>query len=244
MAPHFMGLPVEIRLMIYEYLRPSVKNTVVSQASIPNVKVILVTRHVSTAILATCRTVYMEANKLVQDMIKSHVLGSPPRIIKDKLGNFLVHTLLNDIGNEAQAFLTLPDGARFDLEDTRRRIGQIRYSTIDDLQMANVHRFIHQAVKICTKQGSINWEQPVELVEGVERDRVTTYPQMYFENLRNMRVYNLADSLPVEDVGRLDQDDELVLDEAVVPYRWCLRPDPIRLPAISVAEWVEGWLPS
>lgn len=42
---------------------------------------ILITRHIPTSILATCRTVYEEANDIIQGLIRSFVLSRQPKMI-------------------------------------------------------------------------------------------------------------------------------------------------------------------
>jgi hypothetical protein len=81
-----MDLPVELRLMIYEFLPRTIKHThVVAAATLdnpePQVELILVTKHVPTAILATCREVHTEANAIVQKIVRRFILDTPPKII-------------------------------------------------------------------------------------------------------------------------------------------------------------------
>jgi hypothetical protein len=82
----FMDLPVELRFMVYEFLPRTIKHTlVVTPATLdppePQVELIMVTKHVPTAILATCREVYTEANTIVQKIVKRFILDTPPKII-------------------------------------------------------------------------------------------------------------------------------------------------------------------
>ncbi|KAH8704511.1 hypothetical protein GQ44DRAFT_732395 [Phaeosphaeriaceae sp. PMI808] len=79
----FMNLPSELRLMIYERLPRTVKHTHVqrtkNQYLDPKAKeLILITRHVPTSILATCRQVYKEANKIIQRVVKAFILDYQP----------------------------------------------------------------------------------------------------------------------------------------------------------------------
>jgi hypothetical protein len=82
----FMDLPVKLRLIVYEFLPRTIKHThVVAPATLdnpePQVELILVTKHVPTAILATCREVYTEANTIVQKIVKRFILDTPPKVI-------------------------------------------------------------------------------------------------------------------------------------------------------------------
>jgi hypothetical protein len=82
----FMDLPVELCLIVYEFLPRTIKHTRIVPPATPGnpklqVKLILVTKHVPTAILATCREVYTEANAIVQKIVKRFILDSPPKII-------------------------------------------------------------------------------------------------------------------------------------------------------------------
>ncbi|KAF2852303.1 hypothetical protein T440DRAFT_466998 [Plenodomus tracheiphilus IPT5] len=242
----FMDLPTELRLMVYAQLPRSVKHTMVSQAGLPNVKVILITRHVPAAILCTCRTVYQEANEIVQNMVNEHVLKATPRMIKSKFGRNLVHKMLDEIGDEAQFFLAFPRSVGYYLEDTRVRIGHPRYCVVDDSKMSNVFRFIHQAVRISTNNPnrSMNWHQPLELVDSVGYNRGPGNLHVGFVGGAKMRNYDLMESLPVTDAGFLDQEDEFVLSNDIVPELWFRYPSPYTIPAMSVEEWTREWLPN
>jgi hypothetical protein len=81
-----MDLSVELRLMVYEFLPRTIKHAHVVPPATPDnpmsqVELILVTKHVPTAILATCREVYTQANAIVQNIVKRFITGSPPKII-------------------------------------------------------------------------------------------------------------------------------------------------------------------
>jgi hypothetical protein len=76
----FMGLPVELRLMVYERLPRQIKHTKVSTPA--GSPIILITRHLPTAILRTSTTVYSEARRTVSDLIRRFVEESQPKIIE------------------------------------------------------------------------------------------------------------------------------------------------------------------
>ena len=81
-----MDLLVELRLLVYEFLARTIKQTPIILAATtnnpePQVELILITKHVPTAILATYREVHAEANTIVRYIIKHFILRYPPKII-------------------------------------------------------------------------------------------------------------------------------------------------------------------
>jgi hypothetical protein len=87
----FMDLPIDIRLMVYERLPRIIRHTPSRQTQ--NLEdgdittglraLILITRHVPTAILATCRTIHAEANGIVMRLLRTFILEQEPRLIYD-----------------------------------------------------------------------------------------------------------------------------------------------------------------
>jgi hypothetical protein len=80
----FMDIPVELRLMIYKRLPRQIKHTKVSTEFGPII--ILVTRHLPTAILRTSTTVYNEARRIVSDLVRKFVQESQPKVIELQYG--------------------------------------------------------------------------------------------------------------------------------------------------------------
>ncbi|KAH7074483.1 hypothetical protein BKA63DRAFT_566158 [Paraphoma chrysanthemicola] len=85
----FMDLPPEIRLMIYKYLGPTKKRSVVPLKTRGHV--ILINMSVAVGILATCRKINQEASPILNPILKK-LAQEPPRIvIKGHLLADIVH---------------------------------------------------------------------------------------------------------------------------------------------------------
>jgi hypothetical protein len=88
-AFRFMDSPVDLRLIVYEWIPRVVKHTPLQLTSplagdntstgLP--ELILITRHVSTAILATCSMVHTEADSIVKRLLKTFILEQEPKIV-------------------------------------------------------------------------------------------------------------------------------------------------------------------
>jgi hypothetical protein len=78
-----MDMPTELRLLVYGHLPRTVRHTrIVSARSAPRpYEMTLITYHVSTAILATSRQIFKEANGIVQDLISAFILPQTPTLI-------------------------------------------------------------------------------------------------------------------------------------------------------------------
>ncbi|KAF7681319.1 hypothetical protein GT037_000295 [Alternaria burnsii] len=83
-----MDLPTELRLMIYKQLPRQIKHTELRYHPancFDNDKIdsiILVTRHLPTALLRTSREIYAEAHDIVAALIRTFVKESQPRVIE------------------------------------------------------------------------------------------------------------------------------------------------------------------
>lgn len=86
----FLDLPKEVRLLVYEFLPRTITHTVIRLSSSPSplpsssytsVSLILITKSLSMSLLATCRRIRAEGEKIVQNLAKEFVLDIPPKII-------------------------------------------------------------------------------------------------------------------------------------------------------------------
>ncbi|KAF2818955.1 hypothetical protein CC86DRAFT_413334 [Ophiobolus disseminans] len=99
----FMELPTRLRLMVYERLPRSVKHiyTGRSSSSVPsprNCKLILITRHVPTSILATCKKIRAEASSIIRRLIRKFILGHTPKIIDNSASQEELVEILEMLG--------------------------------------------------------------------------------------------------------------------------------------------------
>ncbi|KAF1912753.1 hypothetical protein BDU57DRAFT_333863 [Ampelomyces quisqualis] len=84
---NFMGLPTELRLMVYERIPCHVRHTRISLPSNeenPEPLIVLITRTCSTAILRTSRTVYHEAKSVVSKVTNKWIEQQPLRFISSR----------------------------------------------------------------------------------------------------------------------------------------------------------------
>jgi hypothetical protein len=95
----FMSLPFDLRLIIYErwartikytYIR-STRNTDTNKGSF---QLIIITRHIPTAILSTCRKFYYEAKPIIKKLINAFILSHPPRMIENRLKSHVLEELV------------------------------------------------------------------------------------------------------------------------------------------------------
>jgi hypothetical protein len=101
----FMDLPVELRLMVYEFLPRTIKHTYIVPAATasnpqPQVELILITKHVPVVILATCREVHAEAKTIVWNIVKRFILDSPPKVIHTSVSNHELEKIFGAVSIE------------------------------------------------------------------------------------------------------------------------------------------------
>jgi hypothetical protein len=104
----FLDLPVELRLMVYEQLPRTVKHTHIRNLSDTDndrndFKLILITRHVPTSILATCREVQAEANSIIRKLVRSFILENVPKVVESGVSKDTLCELIGVISVEYHA---------------------------------------------------------------------------------------------------------------------------------------------
>jgi hypothetical protein len=124
----FMYLPVELRLMVYERIPRTVKHTYIRDVSDArhdrnDFKLILITRHVPTSILATCREVQAEANSIIQKLVRSFILEHVPKVVEYGASNEVLADLMGVVSAVYHA----------------SRVGKIR--SVASRQLAEEHGF-------------------------------------------------------------------------------------------------------
>ncbi|KAF1950915.1 hypothetical protein CC80DRAFT_553835 [Byssothecium circinans] len=82
----FMDLPPELRLMVYERLPREIKHVKIELPKYTvswkdNPYIVLIKKTVHTSILATCRLIHVEANRMVQNAIRNFILEDTPKMI-------------------------------------------------------------------------------------------------------------------------------------------------------------------
>jgi len=109
----FMGLPAELRLMVYKRLPRQIKHSeiryVTGYYASTNEKigstVVVITRHLPVAILRTSRQVFAEAHDIVANLIQTFVTESQPRVIGHDTNLVALQELIYLMRTERKAYL-------------------------------------------------------------------------------------------------------------------------------------------
>ncbi|KAF2133340.1 hypothetical protein P153DRAFT_381770 [Dothidotthia symphoricarpi CBS 119687] len=236
-----MDLPAELRLQVYRSLPRQIKHTHIRVSDAPRpktIKVILITRHIPTAILRTSRAVYMDAISAVRRLLRMFILESQPMIINVFAPSTKVLKILAAVGANYQLDKTGSD-------DTENLIHDPNYRP-----------FILQATQIFTHQGRtrrLSWAMVsahgrectcTGRVSGIIRMNNTILNWHVWKNVEH------GHSSPhIEDKGYLivGAEEDMVLSSGRLPQKWTRSEDDRDVLAensMDQATWVGEWLAS
>jgi hypothetical protein len=177
-AFRFMDLPKEIRLMVYEQLPRQIKHT---EIRCDGYQIIVITKHLPTAILHTSRTIRDEALAIVTNLIRTFVQESQPRMIESKLGQLSVTHLIELIADEYRGYPVRSDNGPLDTStitaiqhqesDVKailsRHYHRLEYSKhislVDNKQIPDSVRFIHQTTRAVIP-GTNTWNNTIHSI--------------------------------------------------------------------------------
>jgi hypothetical protein len=102
----FMGLPKELRLIVYEELPRQIKHTPIYWSETAKARmhpdVVLITRVLPVTILCTSRDVYAEAKAIVQKSAQQFILESEPKIVCGHYKRQIPTTVFQGVSREIE----------------------------------------------------------------------------------------------------------------------------------------------
>ncbi|CAI9638118.1 unnamed protein product [Alternaria burnsii] len=250
-----MDLPTELRLMIYKRLPRQIKHTEL-RYHLANCfdtdkidSIILVTRHLPTALLRTSREIYAEAHDIVAALIRTFVKESQPRVIEhDSYVQML--DVLRAVTTERER---LAPGRSCDMVRVSQRHPEFVYHPEETEPPREVTQFICQA--------TLATSNPIAIISCVDFDSTADHCRLVREAVRRKIVINttLRRSYRPDPCAQVDEtcmvlhapDGEIKLTATNTPAKldWrelyesnCFNDVPTT--HISQETWVEEWLPS